>query len=366
MFGRRNKQAQSAGHQAKQVQVAGDLVVVQGVTEERASEIARAEVVRVAEQFTEEAHQKALENGQALADRLLEAMAGRPELLAAFASPSFQSTYVKAQFCAAGTDSAQDHELLTSLLTERASRDEARIRLAVDRAVQTIDQLDDQSLAGLTLFWFADRIAPAAAEPLVGLSALETLAANLLTIAPVPSEHSRKWSADLDILDCVRVEGALAGLKPFEEYLCSRLPGYVSAGFTGDEIPAVQAAIAELATPIEVVPHALVQDRFRLNIRESGDAFIRSRSDTDDLPPDADRLRAVLDLARHDEQFPSASEGLSERIERSYPALNQVRLFWNGIHGVIEITPVGVAIAFCNARRAHNLDSLGSLADQLR
>src|SRR4051812_15960870 len=107
------KAIQRAGDQSNQFQVAGDLVMVSGITEERAKEIAEIQVRKVMEELSKESEPLAAERISQFNQRLVTKMSDQEDL-SVFADPGFQLQLRKAQLRAACTSEVDDHELLVT------------------------------------------------------------------------------------------------------------------------------------------------------------------------------------------------------------------------------------------------------------
>ena len=115
------KQRQEGGAGSQQIQVAGDLIQVNGVTEERAVEIAREQSRIAIQEFTADAADEASVRINKFDEKIVDDLSAR-DLLDTLADPGFQILLRKAQLQAASTPDEVDYELLSKLLSERAGR----------------------------------------------------------------------------------------------------------------------------------------------------------------------------------------------------------------------------------------------------
>jgi hypothetical protein len=219
---------QRAGDGSQQVQVAGDLVVVHGVTEERALEIATDAARSVLTEYSRESAEKAQPRIDEFNVRLVREM-GDQQVLDALSEPAMQVLLRRAQLSASSTEREDDYELLARLVSERAKRDTRPLRVAVDRAVQVIDSIDEPALQGLTASWALTSLVSTPADIDENLDAFESLFVQLpLDDLPVGTS----WLDDLDLLDLVRVSrSGLGSPKKFD-----RLYGDHYLGFTGKAV----------------------------------------------------------------------------------------------------------------------------------
>jgi len=145
-------QRQESGAGSQQIQVAGDLVQVLGVTEQRAVEIAREQSRIAIQDFTAEASAQASIRMEKLDNKVVDELSARG-LLEAFADPAFQVLLRKTQLHAATTSEEADYELLSKLLLERAGKPSKPIHMVVTRAVEVVEYIDPEALMGLMFLW---------------------------------------------------------------------------------------------------------------------------------------------------------------------------------------------------------------------
>ncbi len=76
-------------------------------------------------------------------------------------------------------------------------------------------------------------------------------------------------------------------------------------------------------------------------------------------------LENILLESRLDTVSAEATSNLLKYVEAELPNLQKLRSWWDSIQGVTEITPVGAAIAFSNAKRLDPLEGFPSLSEML-
>jgi len=104
------QQRQRSGSGSQQIQVAGNYVVnVNGVSEERAVEIAKEQADIAIREFTAEANSIARDRMDSLDQKVVRELSERG-LLQTFADPAFQILLRKAQLHAAATSDDDDHD----------------------------------------------------------------------------------------------------------------------------------------------------------------------------------------------------------------------------------------------------------------
>lgn len=341
------KQTQKGGDHSQQVQIYGDYVVQEGITEERAQEIARNVAIEVVESFSAEA----IPVGQARIesfDTALVAHLGERDLLDAFKDPAFHALLRKAQLSAASTEREGDHELLARLLGERAASDDRRRRASVDRAVQIIDLLDEAALEALTATWALVTLRPASGRIAQGLDALESALAPIL--APdLPAEED-EWLDHLEVLGAIRLLPAnLSSPLGLDQILAKGCDGYAVTGFAPERADEVLAAVAP--APLAVVDHELREGYCRLEVPGTSqlEDLLTERTA---LTPDqvATSVAAARDVGTVGSEHADAFRALGDAIDER-PTLRRLRE-WRGRGArAFEITGVGKAVAIANAWR---------------
>ncbi|MEY2421788.1 MAG: hypothetical protein QOI95_1855 [Acidimicrobiaceae bacterium] len=331
-----------------------------GVTEERARAIAEDEARKIVAQFTHEARQEAEARVEAFGQVAIPALA-REDLLNTFRDPAFQLALGRAQFAAAATDEGSDHDLLTNLLVERARRDTPRIRMAVERALEIVDRIEDDALAGLTALWLCTLV-PAGGDPEVAIPQFEKVVNDVLSGHVVPDHFD--WVDDLDVLDCIRIS-SIGSLKDYDAFFAERLPGYVCRGVEGEhEVQRLCATAVDVGFDASVIaPHWLLEGRMRLQATTRKQVIV-ALEDMGRTDPAADTQK-LLEAARFEEVDAEAVNGLTSFITEQCPALVRIRMVWNGFPSSFSMTPVGKALAFADAKRSNDLYGLGTLQQYL-
>jgi len=340
-------QSQKGGQGSQQMQVAGDYIVNVGVTEARAREIARETSREVVQQHTAEAMDLVVERIEKLDTRVV-AILGTQDRLSAFADPGFIRTFKKAQEGAAASERESDYDMLAALLAQRAERPRDRpVRAGIERAIEIMDQVDDDALRGLTIVHALSKWIPASPNISQGVTAMENIFADLVD-GPLP--EGRDWIDHLDILDAVRVN-SLTQFKPFDEFYPVQFPGYVAPGVLKDEVPPVVGGSLELLPwdvfveehelrPGYVRLKAVAEHTFRETYLNSGmkDVWV------DDIVAQG---IATFGLGTTDE---SARVALSSRL-RSEPTIGSIAEWWGRLPHHFTMTAVGKALATANAFR---------------
>ena len=357
-----DRQQQKAGSDSTQYQVSGDLHLHQGISEERATEIVRAQLEVALSDFHVEAVEVGRDRIEKFDKGLVEEL-NRNALLSAFADPAFVVLIRKAQLTAASTDRTEDYEVLVRLLNERASTPSKRISLAVDKAVQIVHELDDSAICGLTASWIVISVKPEAGLTKHGLDLLENISESVIAgCGPLPEGNS--WLSDLDVADCLRSSRLGIGrMKPYEQILTESIPTSGTAGFNEEARPGVESLLAQLevdATSI-IKPHPLLTDKLHLAVSSEGalrdQLFAAGKLGSSQRISVLDELVGKSALGTsHASTAPALRALLDQR-----PALRDLCSWWDALNGTVDLTPVGNALAYSNAKRFHELKGLPAL-----
>lgn len=345
-------QAQRAGSHSQQIQVAGNLVM--GVTEERAREIAQESYREMSAQISAESHVIASERVEKLDEKFIKQLA-TDGLLDALGDPAFQVTLRKAQLGAASTERESDYELLASLLHDRAARPTDRpVRAGINRAVEIVDQLDDEALNGLTVFQTVTGLLTANADLDNSLDMMEKVLEQVMSGKELP--HGTDWLENLDVLDAIRIDRITSFLE-FSTFWSDRHKSMLSAGLLADSEDDARgrAKLAELTAHIAVVPHELKPGYNRFPM-EYAEKVVQMMKDEGVNPADADQVLAIgRDIYGAEQKDEDLLPAFMEQV-RMRPNLSTFEKWWGTFEVHFTVTSVGRVVARANAR---NLDALG-------
>jgi hypothetical protein len=265
-----DKQSQDAGDGSLQIQ-ADKIVVIQGVTEARASEIALAKAKQILEEYHAQGRQIA-DSRIGIFDSGLIAHFAERGLLQVFADPGFQVLLRKAQMQAAVTGTDEDNQLLIQLLAERAQYSKRPIHLAVSKATEAIESLEPDDIMGLTTLWLILVTQPPNSDPTIGLQQRDQSFRGVLNSGNLPSNLG--WLDSLAMLDLASVDMGPAGAllnswKASDDILfAGRAPGYVCKGIAADEAPKLRNRLDAIANDGSryLVAHEFNPGHYRLDI----------------------------------------------------------------------------------------------------
>ena len=256
-----DRQVQRAGNDATQVQVMQNeltpeqLAVVLNLAREVATDQAR----HAAAEYSLRAQADAQDRIDKLNDRVLSILASERRL-GSFQDPGFQWLLRKAQIGAATTDRDADHDLLATLLSERARTGAADrlARAALERAVEIVDKSDDQAVAALTAFSLLDHARPVHASILVGMRQFDRYVSLALPAGPPTSDG---WVEHLFLLDAITINYVKHYKKWADFFPQTHLTGYLSSGVPAgseEEAAVVARLLAEAPTlQFPVLDHEL-------------------------------------------------------------------------------------------------------------
>jgi hypothetical protein len=380
------RQSQKGGSGAQQVQVAGDLVL--GVTEKRAAEIAREQSLIVIREFTAEAAAEANARMENLDEKVVNELSGRG-LLTAFSDPAFQLLLRKTLLHAASTSDDADHELLSKLLSERAGKSSKPMHMVVSRAVEVVEYIDPEALTGMMFLWFVTSVGPSLSDPMAGLPFMDSLVSKLLADGELPTGPG--WLQRLDLMDCIHYRPpGLQAMNKWQDILTTQRPGYVCEGIQPDEVDAIRVKLNRVIPNLSsvVTEHPFLPGCFRINALSSAQILQVLALPLDilhqikeQLPQQAlnqlqiplliealgtkSELERILAEAKVDAISAEAVGNMLKYVESELANLQKLRSWWDDLSGVIEITPVGIAIAFSNAKRFDPLQGLASLSEMI-
>jgi hypothetical protein len=263
-----SRQQQRGGPASQQIQVAGDLVVVE-FDEKRAIDIAREQAELVIQEFTAEAESAALERIDSFSRKLIENLA-ELDLLNAFSDPAFQILLKKTQLHAAATAEDSDHELLSKLLSERAGGHSKPMHMVITRAVEVVEQIDSAALRGILFLWFASKITPSDAEPKSGFARIDDMVAKLSEGEDLPTGTG--WLQRLDLMSYIRYSPpGLQSMHKWHDILLKTTPGYACEGIAPSDVDAVRGNLDRIIPNLSSIigQHPFLPGYLRINAASS-------------------------------------------------------------------------------------------------
>lgn len=357
-----DKQVQSAGDNSQLTQ-AGIINNYYGIDEKRAREICAETYAIARRDFTEDAYKCANERVQQLEESLFPKLQQIEGALNAFADPSFQILLTSAQRTAAATERENDYDMLSELLVCRITKGQARKnRVGISRAIEIIDKIDDEALCALTVAYSVLQATPTSASCKEGLKVLADLFEKLMYME-LPSDDV--WIEHLDILDAVRVN-LVAPFKSTVECYTEGLSGYATAGIciNSDNYKKAMNILEEVGLDSGfLVKNELLDGYVRLPVVQKDEIENLKVSQKKVLNGKVTRIKRkvnekevtaleeVWDLYSTDEDANRTVISAFMDEWDGYPSLKKLHSWWDSIPVSFNITPVGVALAYTNARR---------------
>lgn len=354
-----SKQIQKAGDGAQQVQ-AGTINVYNGITEARAREIF-SEMNAIARQsYTQDAYDLALKRVGMFEELLMQKVEKVNGLLEAFGDPSFQFLLTEAQKRAAASDRDADIEMITELLVHRVEeKDSRKTKASISKAVEIVDQIDDDALCALTLVYAINNWIAASGNITHGLATMNNLFSSFCYQTP---PNGFDWAYHLDILNAVRVS-SVGTYKKFSEYYTEQFNGYSCVGIqkNSDAYQKAESLLKEANLPTTVlVEHELNSDFVRLNVSDKQQiknitipTFIQPHtvSFRKTTEAEVEILNKIWNLYSNDSKLKENFKNAFMRKWDSFETLKSVRLWWEALPHSMTITPVGKVLAHANAQR---------------
>lgn len=357
-----NKQVQKAGDGSQQFQMVNPTFNI-GITEERAREIFTEMNAIARQNYTQDAYELAIKRVGMFEELLMNKVQQVDGMLEAFRDPSFQFLLVEAQKRAAASDRDVDLEMLTELLVHRVEKkDDRKIKASISRAVEIVDQIDDDALCGLTLVYAITSWAATSGDISQGLTVMNNLFSSLC-YRELPNGF--EWVYHLDILDAVR-SSSVGTFKKLKDYYTPMFAGYTCAGIQIDSENYTKALdiLREANLPENLlVSHELNNGFIRLNVRDKesiSDIEIFSVRNAQVVSKrkvtaqEVDALNQIWDLYSTDTKIiENVTNAFMEKWD-TYETLNLIRIWWEELPHSFTITPIGKALAHANAQRYSN------------
>lgn len=361
----RNNQSQSAGDNAQQMQMINPTFIM-GIDEKRAREIFVEMSQRAIAENTAEAYEVANQRIEQFENQLLPRIQQIEESFNSFSDPSFQVLLRKAQLTAACTEREDDYKILSELLVHRV-KNKANIKkkASISKAMEIVDQIDDDSLLALTVFLAIEHFAPVTGDISRGLDVLDSLYSRF-DLDNLPTDTL--WMDNLSILGAINTV-AFGSLKKFEQFFSEALSGYACAGVkkeSEDHAKAIELLKKNGINENILVENELMPEYLRLSIPREGDidtlrlhyklpfcgnTIVQTLLITD---KQKECLKEIWNMYAMDSDLLSkVKKNFSEKLD-SFPSIKKVRIWWDSLQGSIVLTSVGRVIAHTYAKSIDN------------
>lgn len=349
-----DKSIQKAGDNANQWQIES-LTIVNGITEQRARELYSEMSRKAIEDCTSEAVATALARAEMFANDLIPRVEKIESDFRSFSEPSFQFLLKSAQKTAVCSGREIDYELLSELLVHRIKRGtERKTSASIIKAVEIVDQIDDDALCGLTIAHIIGYLYPVTGYISEGLDRLESLYDKLLNI-DLPNGYA--WLEHLEMLNAIKIT-SFASNQSIETIMSKHLAGYICVGIkmgSENHLKAQELLQEAGLNPSALVEHELLEGYVRLAIANELQiekiAVIEPDASRQLNEKEKDALKAVLALYELSDQKKQQVLSSFMKEFKQREALKKVVEFWSQIPRGIELTPIGRVLAHANAQR---------------
>ena len=357
-----DKQIQKAGDNAQQFQADSvNVTIINGIDEKRAREVYSEMSAKAIQDCTEEATTKAIERIARFEQIVIPRIEQIESDFKSFSEPSFQFLLKSAQKTAACSEREADYQMLSELLVHRIEKGEDRkTKASISRAVEIVDQIDDDALCGLTLVQAINQWVPVSGHIIGGLHVLDNLFGSLCYRA-LPSGFD--WVYHLDLLNAARVS-PFGTFKKIEEYYPEIFDGYVCVGIQKESENYVKAI--ELLSKVNLPPdfllnHELLEGYVRIPTRSKNsisDIMINTQIPNTNIvvqrkiqKEEVDILEKIWDL--YDQTEDNKRKVKSEFMGKwdSFNSLKEIKTWWDSLPHSFDITAVGKVLAHANAKR---------------
>lgn len=363
-----DKQIQKAGDGAQQFQ-AQSIYISNGITEERARAICLEMAKSTLAECTEEATKTATDRIEQFAKVLVPRIHQVEEDFRSFAEPSFQVLLRKAQLTSACTGREEDYKILSELLVHRVkNKENIKKKASITKAVEILDQIDEDSLLGLTVFQAIDDYGPSSGIIREGLSSLDMLYSTY-DLDSLP--NNSLWIDNLVILGAATMN-TIGTLYKFTKRLTDGLTGYVCTGIKGNSAEHEEACrlLLECDLPKEIlIKNELLDGYMRLTLPyldrfEFGIPF-NQEPDSDSPPKTTNTidlnaeqiaaLKAVIALYDQNKTLINSVKEHFTSLLSNYPSICKARDWWDSISPMLSLTSVGRVIAHTNSKSINQM-----------
>lgn len=349
-----NKESQKAGENSTQIQ-ADKIILVQGISEERARAICKEEFKVVAKTMTLEANNTALERVLKLENLIIPKFKEIDDSLKYFSDPSFQFTLRKAQESATLSDQERDYEALSELLACRITEGmkDRSSKIAIEKAIEIVSRIPDEALVGLIITYAITYIYPITEVFEERLRMYENIFANVLGKNPLP--ENERWYEDLDMLQIIRLnpQGVGRFLK-MKDYIATRFKRQMVEGMSKNDpsFQRIKQNLTSLGIPPQIfITHPLREGYEILDIPEHiEDMRIIECRGTIQIFRELNHAQiiAIENAAKSINVDASQNNELKDKLIgkwNSFPTLKRITEWWDAIPLLFSITSAGKALA---------------------
>jgi len=357
-----DKQVQKAGDGSIQYQIG---TIVTGIDEKRAREVYSEMSEQTLAQCAAEALTVADKRIEAFKEVLIPRMEAVEKNFESFCDPSFQVLLKKAQLSAACTGKTEDYSILSELLVHRINnKNNVKKKASIAKAIEIIDQIDDDSLMALSVLHAINTIRPVSGGIVFGLTTLSSFYEKIL-YQQLPLNNDL-WIDNLLILGTITIL-PLTKSEDLASVLARRLSGYVCVGIKKDSNELEQARKcleeANLSQGF-LVDHELLDGYVRLAITQLDDLgkikITRSGmidgvsvqiNDCAIIDNERKCLENIISLYSKNEQLLQQVNEAFRKLLTTFTPIKQLADWWDHAFTSITLTSVGSVLAHTNAKR---------------
>ena len=357
----KSEQTQKAGDNAVQNQIGTQIIV--GVDEKRVREICDEKISIAIRDLSFGASDLARERIDILTNKVIEKIKKDPSNIQAFSDPSFQRDIIRAQIAAAESDREPDIETLAELLLARMNGKLKRsTKTGLRKAIEIVPEMEDKELTALTAMLFCNRYHvnnTMASHVERYLAHLDGYFAKIVSTSGLP--QGTRWLQHLGILDCVEVN-PLGPFVKLEDYYTKSFNGIICIGIAKGSSEHIEAAkiMNECRLGVDIlVQNDLLPEYVRLPIVNFDDlsilplgipniAGIYTMKPTE---KHKEGLKKVIGLYKKDSALLQKAKSVFVEKMVKYGAIRQFRDWLASQKHSFELTPIGEALAYVNARR---------------
>lgn len=252
--------------------------------------------------------------------------------------PKFQFMIRDANISAAKSSRKEDLDMLTQLLVCHIEKGEDMIIDAgINKAIQIVDEVDNDALCGLTVVTSLLNIVPTDGEIYEGLKRMDELYEKLLyTRLPVGTD----WIDHLHILGALNIQ--TGSFYKLEKILSDSLNGYVCVGIregSNEHEKTLNILKEKGYNPSVLIKNECMEGYLRLKVAE-----------VEKINPE---LKPILEYYSKDNHLLKQVESRFLEMVDSFINLKNIREWFNGIPLWFRISSVGKALAQTNAKRLY-------------
>ena len=357
-----SKQIQKAGDSSQQIQ-AQTVYVANGISEQRVREICSEVAVRAIADNSLEASGVAMQRIERFVDLLLPRIQRIEKDFESFADPAFQVLLRKAQLTSACTERDADYSILSELLVHRINnRGNTKKKASILKAVEIIDQVDDDSLCAITMYHAIATFVPVAGSIVQGI---QTLSGLYEKINPDLLPKNDMWMDNLSILGAISVI-PFSSVPKYEEVIAQTLDGYVCVGIKKDSDEyekAIELLKRQGINQSILIDNELLEGYVRLAVSQKSSidslsyntiSIIEGQPQRVGYPLSADQKKSlydIFDLYSKDGQLKATVNKNINSLLNSYKPLAKTISWWNSLSANFRTTSIGRVIAHTNAKR---------------